>query len=93
MGALFALLLIPVMALWGGFVVSTLWAWFLVPLGVKSVGWAGGYGISLVFSYLMSGIALKLKSDESWTWLHAVIANFIVGALFLLFGWLATLFM
>ena len=29
-----------VLALFGAFTISTLWAWFVVPLGVKSIGMA-----------------------------------------------------
>jgi hypothetical protein len=35
-----------------GFVLTQLWAWFIVPLGVPAIGIAHGIGLSLVASML-----------------------------------------
>lgn len=38
MGCLLAVLALPLLTAWAGFVISVLWGWFVVPLGAPAVG-------------------------------------------------------
>jgi len=42
------LVAIPLSALWRGFVLSHLWEWFAVPLGVAQIGYIHAVGLSLL---------------------------------------------
>lgn len=54
-------LLLFVNAIVRGFVLSILWGWFLVPLGVPAVGVAGAIGVALVIGMLTE----HLKNQDS----------------------------
>jgi hypothetical protein len=39
----------PILSIfWGGFVLSMLWRWFFVPLGIPAIAWWQGAGIALL---------------------------------------------
>lgn len=50
--AAIGVLLIPPFMLWKGYVLSTLWAWFAVPLGAPPVTTLQAIGVSLVAAFL-----------------------------------------
>lgn len=70
------------------FTVSTLWGWFVVPLGVKSIGLAHAYGLSLVVTCFMSvrGIPNDTKRGE------VLGMGVVLNLLCLLFGYIAVQF-
>ena len=49
---LLMLLVVPVTALWSGYVLSVMWAWFIVPLGAVSIGVWHAFGISVLVDLL-----------------------------------------
>lgn len=77
------------------FTISTLWGWFVVPLGAPVIGWAQAYGFALIASYIAvrnspkfadgilkkQGMAERMGNSIGW------------NAIVLLFGFIATLFM
>lgn len=73
-----ALLLIPLSVLVSGFTLSTLWGWFMQPLGLPPVSILQAYGVVLVFSCLHHTPESK---DESLT---AALARVIIKAAVLL---------
>ena len=77
-----------VLALFGAFTISTLWAWFVVPLGVKSIGMAHAYGLSVIVSVFMGTRGLG-NSDTSTILVQGVVLNIIA----LIFGGIAVNFM
>lgn len=77
-------------ALFTGFIVSVLWGWFIVPLGVAQIGFAHAYGISLLGSVLMSTRGLNINGEGGWM---TVVAGIGINLLALLLGWVATGFM
>lgn len=84
-------LLTPVVMIWRGYVLSILWAWFVVPFGLPPLGIAGAIGLSYVVS-LMSGVAYidPLNDDDEplERLLKAAGMAFFVPALGLLLGWI-----
>ena len=77
-----------VLALFGAFTISTLWAWFVVPLGVKSIGLAHAYGLSVIVSVFMGSRGLG-GSDSTTVLIQGVMINIIA----LIFGGIAVNFM
>lgn len=51
MTALFWLLAIPAMALLQGWILSLVWGWFVVPIGVAPIGVVHGIGIVLLVAF------------------------------------------
>lgn len=83
-------------ALWGGYVLTVLWAWFIVPtFHLPPLSLVAAIGMSMVIGYLTSHIDMEHKSEIGW---GQRFANRIVVALLkplfaLFFGWIIHLFM
>jgi len=77
-----------VLALFGAFTISTLWAWFVVPLGVKSIGMAHAYGLSVIVSVFMGTRGLG-GQDSKTVLTQGVLVNIFA----LIFGGIAVNFM
>lgn len=81
---------------WGGFALSKLWGWFLVPLGMPSVLWwhAGGLlgvhtllsGGCTAYAYIGAAKAMDVKSTDS-KWLM-LMASVLLPGTALGWGWL-----
>lgn len=48
----FSLLLSIAVTVYGGWVLQLMWSWFIVPLGVSSIGIAHAVGINILLSML-----------------------------------------
>lgn len=77
-----------VLALFGAFTISTLWGWFIVPLGVKSIGLAHAYGIGVLVTIFQGARGLS-NTNTTNTLVTGIILNIIA----LLFGGIAVQFM
>ena len=57
------------LAAWAGFVLSVVWAWFIVPLGVPAVGMWHAAGIKLTVGWLTQTISPddRRSSGEKFT--------------------------
>lgn len=95
-----ALLCVPVLFLinvfWGAFVSSTLWGWFLVPLGVPAITYWHAVGIgSVIAAFLGSrGMPPDIEDkDEDMKFWRTMGRGFghqiFIPAMCLLFGWVA----
>jgi len=87
-----AIVLMPFSMIFNGFVISTLWNYFIVPLNVPSVGIAQGYGIALLVTFL----TFEYKEDDynlSEKLFRNYIVTLTVGVMSLLFGWVVFQFM
>ena len=73
------------------FTIQTMWAWFIVPLGVKAIGMAHAYGLSLMCSVFL-GIRGLPDSNKSMENLDLV-AAILINAIALLFGFITVQFM
>lgn len=87
--ALYLLLVVP-LAAWCGYVVSRLWTWFVVPLGVPHVGvWHAAGICALVDLFIFSPTMAREKKSHSDLISYAIVAPAItlgMGALFHAFG-------
>jgi hypothetical protein len=91
------ILLAPLAAIWGGYVLTVLWEWFVVPVfGLPQLGIAQGLGLWLVVGYLTHQVSWQKEADE----LNDVsvetlkmINPFLSPALTLFIGWVYTLFL
>jgi hypothetical protein len=78
-----------VLVLFTAFTVSTLWAWFVVPFGVQSIGMAHAYGIALFASFLRGTRGLSNSEGAMSVLVQGVMLNIIT----LIFGGIAVQFM
>lgn len=77
------------------FTISTLWGWFIVPLGAPVIGWAQAYGIALIAAWLTVRSAPNFNPGvlRDLTFGQKVGKTVGVNLGVLLVGWIATLFM
>lgn len=85
-----AALFIGLMGVYHAFVLSTLWAWFVVPLGVAKIGMAHAYGLALIPTTVIGARGLYSPEDKRT---EAAVAAIVIPAVALLFGWIALGFM
>ena len=77
-----------VLALFGAFTISTLWGWFVVPLGVKSVTMAHAYGLSTMVTVFMG--MRGLQGNDSG---QVLVGGIMINIFALIFGGIAVNFM
>ena len=77
-------------ALYNAFVLATLWAWFVVPLGVTKIGVAHAYGLSSIFSVILGVRGMYQPEDKRKESVGVALA---IPTFALLFGWIALGFM
>lgn len=75
----------------GGWVVSILWGWFMVPVfNIPALNIPQAIGIALIVNYLT--MSMK-ESDSKNTLVYAIVAAVAKPGFALLFGWIVTLFL
>ncbi len=87
-GIVAGLLLVPISFAVTGWVLSVLWGWFVVPLGLKQIGLAHAIGLSTVVG-LMTGVLEQQNSAELEKrpfWSRLLVSTFI-RLLVLGMGW------
>ena len=90
--AIICLLLVVPEAAWSSYVMTILWRWFIVPLGVKQIGVAWAYGIWVTVA-LFRMSASKKSNEDSMGPTQTLLAHAFGAAFFLLVGWIAHKFM
>ena len=103
LGCLFLLIAVPLSLLMGifvsGFVISTLWLWFAVPLGIPAISVLGGAGFSLLVNYISPFVdTTQLAKKDTYDQKTAAIATILSAlifrpAIFLGLGYIITLMM
>jgi hypothetical protein len=79
----------PALIAWNGYVISILWNWYFVPLGVKPLNWAAGYGISAVICVMTYRVHPTTNHEEETApVLTMILASLIHPLIVLFFGWL-----
>lgn len=97
----FLLLIAAIVGLivYGGFAVSLLWGWLIVPtFSVPAITVVQGVGIALFVSYFLRGVAMqKLEQDEDESvaekCVNALGKSFFTISMFIGMGWVVSLFM
>ncbi len=84
LGLLAALMCVPL----AGWVITKLWGWYVVPFGIPQISVAHAIGIDLLMSYLTMHYT---KSERSIV--ERIIISVGTPLMFLLFGWIISLFM
>ena len=79
-------------AVYNAWVLSILWGWFIVPLGVKSLSIAHAYGVTLVAGLFLSTRGIKENKNQD-DWISSLITWLILPLAALFFGWIAVSFM
>ncbi len=63
---LFVLLILgPLSAIWFGLALSTLWGWFLAPLGLPAINIPTAIGISLIATLLTRSYRIEPSEDDA----------------------------
>jgi hypothetical protein len=83
---------IPVM-LYRGLVLSSLWLWFVVPLGIKPIGIAQAIGISMTIALFTFRIDEKTKAEGDTTplWIKTLGKQIITVIAITIAWWIASL--
>ncbi len=87
--------LVVISALWRAWVLTVLWTWFIVPLGLPAIGIATAIGASLIVGMFMPNQVAKKDTTMNKTDAIANVFSVAIGgpAVVLLIGWIVTLFM
>jgi len=87
---IFAIALIPLAIIWGGFVISNLWEWLIVPIfPVPTLSIWQAMGVSCFINYFTMGIAREKPEGESFQ--KALIKAVFQSLLILLIGYCVSL--
>ena len=84
---LLAIVSIPLMILLDSYVVSVLWSWFLVPLGVMAIGMAHAYGVCVLFAVVR--YRPERPDREVKDWWEPLMRGFLYPSFGLFMGWCA----
>lgn len=71
-----------------GWVISVLWAWFMVPLGLPDIGVAAAVGLSCLMAVFLPTPA-QMKNKEAEDRVQTMIYPFVSWVLALAIGWVA----
>ena len=76
------------LVLFRGFVLASLWLWFVTPLGAPEIGVAHAIGLSGLVTLTMAGFATEKRAigDDEGPWAH-VMKAFAKPLFYCLFGW------
>lgn len=88
-GVVIVPLVLAATSIWRGFVLSILWGWFLVPLGMPPLTVAYAIGVSLIVGFLT---VRHSKEDEQPEYGKAMLRVTLVPAFALAFGWIVSRF-
>ncbi len=86
-----AIALIPLLTILRGLVLSTLWRWFLVPLGAPAIGIAAAIGISVIVAMLTANP--HAATNEKTTALQKTWLSILLPLVSLLSGWIVQFFL
>lgn len=80
---------------WSGFVFSTLWGWFMVPLGVQAISVFHAAGINYLACSLLGSRGIDFKNEDkrpaTERYTTYTLLVLLLPALCLFGGWLARL--
>ncbi len=79
-------------AIFSGFVLSVLWAWFLVPLGAPEIGIATAIGLSMIVSLVTGKYAKALSDNEELSDTAKTVCQYLAPVVALAIGWVVQKF-
>ena len=83
----------PLFTIYSGFVLSKLWLWFLVPLGIFQIGTIQGIGIVYIFS-VVKGVSICDHINNGKIQIYKMyLTSFIFNTLILFFGYIYSQFL
>ena len=94
-----SLVLFAISATLSAYTLMMLWTWFLVPLGVVSIGMAHAYGLSILIKYATmqgSDILVLIKNKEGSGYVSTpeiAVLNIVLSLVLLGLGFTAAQFM
>ncbi len=81
---LITLAISPLLYMWQGFTLKTLWEWFLVPIGLPTISVAIAAGIVLIHNFFTA----KHSKDNDKNIMDKMIFAFVAPAAVLVFGFI-----
>ena len=91
-GELFVTLLMgPITAIAGGFVLMKLWIWFLIPMGLFEISIVQAIGVKIIISFLTANNLNSIKIEQSKS--KRVMIILIYDTVMLLFGFVYSRFL
>lgn len=96
-GCMAMIVMLPFTILLRGFVLTQLWHWFLVPLGLREISLAHAYGLSILIALFTSHTASSSKEDQekgiAYLVFKMVFMGFAMPLIMWFFGWVCYCFM
>lgn len=95
MGCGLVILMIPLGILLKGFVLCQMWAWFMVPLGVVSIGQAHAYGLATMTALFVAHSSSSNDDDKSvgYMVLKSLTSLILLPLLVWFVGWICHMYM
>ena len=87
------LALVPPLILWNSWILSVLWGWFVVPLGIPAIGVAHAFGLFILVKLFHNRRLTRDEEVNEDFIVKQVLFNLFGGAVTLLMGWIAQGFM
>lgn len=78
--------------IYNAWVLTILWSWFIVPLGVKALSIAHACGFTLVTGLILSNRGVKENKGKD-DWVSSIITWLLLPLVALFFGWIYVGFM
>lgn len=85
-------LILPLLIAEQGWAISTLWAWFLVPLGAPAIGIAAAAGIAVTISAIRMKGARNEPERTTRQSIEYLVGLFIAPVMYVGVGWVVTHF-
>lgn len=80
--------LIAVLSIWRGYVLSIMWAWFLVPLGMTPISVSLAIGFALIVGFL----TVNNQKKEHDGVVDSLASSIATPLVFLIIGWIVHFF-
>lgn len=77
--------------IFGGYVITQLWGWFIVPFGIMNISIAHGIGLNLLMSLMTT--KLGMATDPEMKGATLIITSFLLYVVFWGLGYVVSLFM
>ncbi len=88
MGCLVLLLSTPILVAWSGFIISKLWLWFMVPLGLSPIEIAHAIGLMVMVDVITFKSQIEDKSESEFDkWFRIIFQGLFCPGFLFFVGW------